>query len=205
MKLIALNLLPFFAPWRHLSIWKQFVRREVLGRYRGSVLGISWAVFTPMLMLMVYTFVFVGIFKARWPGAEEAGGVAYALRIFAGLMVFNFFSEVVGRAPMLVLEQPNLVKKVVFPLELLAYVSLGSAVFHLGLSAAILLLGTAVFGNGLTLNTLLLPIILLPMVPLLLGLSWLLSALGVYVRDIGPVIGLSVSFLIFLSPVFYSL
>jgi len=192
-------------PWRYRSIWQQFVRREILGRYRGSMLGMTWAFLTPLLMLAVYTFVFVGIFKARWPGAEEAGGIAFALRLFAGLMVFNLFSEVVGRAAMLVLEQPNLVKKVVFPLALLSYVSMGSALFHFSLSAGILLVGAATLDHGLSLNTLLLPIVVLPLLPLLLGLSWLLSALGVYVRDIGPMVGLAISFLLFLSPVFYSL
>lgn len=186
-------------------ILRQFVRREVLGRYRGSMLGMTWAFLTPLLMLAVYTFVFVGVFRAKWPGAEAAGGEAFALRLFAGLMVFNFFAEVVGRAAVLVLEQPNLVKKVVFPLELLAFVSLGSALFHLGLSSVIFLLGVVAFGGGLALHSLLLPVVVLPLLPLLLGLSWLLSALGVYVRDIGPVVGLSVSLLLFLSPVFYSL
>lgn len=184
---------------------KQFVRREILGRYRGSMLGTGWAFLSPLLMLTVYTFVFVGIFKARWPGAEEAGGIAFALRLFAGLMVFNLFAEVVGRAPVLILEQPNLVKKVVFPLELLAHVSVGAALFHFSLSAGILLVGTAALDQPLSMLTWLLPIVVLPLLPLLLGLSWLLSALGVYVRDIAPIIGLSISFLLFLTPVFYSL
>lgn len=183
----------------------QFVRREILGRYRGSLLGMVWAFLTPLMMLAVYTFVFVGVFKARWPGAEEAGGSAFALRLFAGLIVFNLFSEVVGRAPLLVLEQPNLVKKVVFPLELLAFVSLGSALFHFFLGSVILFLGVAAFGPSLSWHVVLVPVILLPLLPLLLGLAWLLSALGVYVRDIAPLVGLGVSFLMFLSPVFYSL
>lgn len=192
-------------PWRQLSLWQQFVRREILGRYRGSVLGMAWMFLSPLLMLAVYTFVFVGIFKARWPGAEQTGGIAFALRLFAGLMVFNFFADVVSRAPGLVLEQPNLVKKVVFPLELLAYVSLGSAFFHFLLSTTILLVGVAVLGHGLHASVLLLPIVITPLFPLLLGLSWLLSALGVYVRDVGQMVGLVVSFLLFLTPVFYSL
>jgi len=197
---------PFFtAPWQHRTVLRQFVRREVLGRYRGSLLGMAWAFITPLLMLAVYTFVFSGIFKARWPGAETAGGVAFSLRLFAGLLVFNLFSEVVGRAPALVLEQPNLVKKVVFPLELLPFVTLGVALFHFLLGMSILLVGTAVLDQGMTLRLALLPVVLLPLLPLLLGLSWLLSALGVYVRDVAPVVTFAVGFLMFLSPVFYSL
>jgi lipopolysaccharide transport system permease protein len=195
----------FIAPWAGRTILRQFVRREIFGRYRGSVLGVGWAFLTPLMMLAVYTFVFVGVFKARWPGAESAGGVAFALRLFAGLIVFNLFSEVVGRAPLLMLDQPNLIKKVVFPLELLSFVSLGSALVHFLLGVGILLVGTAVLDNGLSLRVFLLPVVLLPLLPMLLGLSWLLSALGIYVRDIGPVVGLGVSFLLFLSPVFYSL
>ena len=98
------------APLRFRPVFKQFLRREILGRYRGSMLGITWAFINPLLMLGVYTFVFVEVFKARWPGVEESGGLAFSQRIFAGLMVFNLFSEVVARAPILIVEQANLVK-----------------------------------------------------------------------------------------------
>ena len=81
----------FLAPLRFRPIFKQFLRREILGRYRGSMLGISWAFINPLLMLGVYTFVFVEVFKARWPGVEELGGLAFAQRMFAGLMVFTLF------------------------------------------------------------------------------------------------------------------
>lgn len=195
----------FVAPWQHRAIFRQFLRREILGRYRGSMLGIAWAFITPLLMLGVYALVFVGVFRARWPGAEEAGGLAFALRLFAGLMVFNLFSEVVGRAALLVVEQPNLVKKVTFPLALLPYVSLGSALFHFVLSAGILLFGTLLVHKGLPLSVFLVPLVILPLLPLLLGMAWFLAALGVFVRDIGSVVGLGVSLLLFLSPVFYSL
>lgn len=194
----------YSAPWRFRSILRQFVRREIVGRYRGSMLGIGWAFVTPLLMLGVYTFVFVGVFKSRWPGAEAAGGVAFALRLFAGLMIFNLFAEVVGRAPSLILEQPNLVKKVVFPLELLPFVSLGSALFHLLLGIGILLSGIQLFETQLPATAWLLPIVILPLLPLLLGLTWLLAALGVFVRDIATLVGLAINLLLFLSPVFYS-
>lgn len=200
------SLLAYFGtPWRYRSILRQFVRREVLARYRGSMLGVAWAFLTPMLTLAVYTFVFVGVFRASWPGAESGGGIAFALRLFAGLMVFNLFAEMLGRAPLLVLEQPNLVKKVVFPLELLPFISMGSALFHFVFSAGVLLVGVLVFDFG-TASTMtwLLPLMVLPLLPLLLGLTWCLAALGVYVRDIAPMVGLGVSFLLFLSPVFYS-
>jgi lipopolysaccharide transport system permease protein len=188
---------------RHQTLFAQLVRREVVGRYRGSLLGVFWAFATPLLMLGVYTFVFVGIFSMRWPGAEAAGGTAYALRLFAGLVVFNFFSEVISRSPSQVLEQPNLVKRVVFPLELLAHVSLSVATVHLLISFVILLVASALT-TGISWSVLLVPVVLLPLAPLTLGLCWLLSALGVYVRDLAQFIGLAVSLLLFLSPIFYS-
>lgn len=194
----------FLAPFRYRSLFWQFLRREILGRYRASMLGIAWAFITPLLMLGVYTLVFVGIFRARWPGAEEAGGVAFALRLFAGLMIFNLFAEVTSRASSLIVEQASLVKKVVFPLALLPFISLGSALFHFTLSAGILLAGTLLVHQSLPWTVLLLPLVILPLLPLLLGLAWLLSALGVYVRDVAPVVGLGVSLMLFLSPVFYS-
>lgn len=191
-------------PLRYRPILRQFLRREILGRYRGSILGIAWAFITPLSMLAVYSFVFIGIFRSRWPGAETAGGSGFALRLFAGLMIFNLFAEVVGRSASMIIEQPNLVKKVTFPLELLAYVALGSALFHFFLSAGILLLGNLLVYQSLPATTLMLPIVILPLLPLLLGLSWILAALGVYIRDVGPVVGLGISLLLFLSPVFFS-
>jgi len=195
----------FSAPLRHRTLLRQFTRREVLGRYRGSVLGLGWSFLTPLAMLAVYTFVFVGVFRARWPGAEEAGGLAFALRLFAGLMVFQFFSEVVARAPTLVTAQPNLVKKVAFPLEILPVVALGAALFHFALSGAILLGATLAFEQRLPATALLAPLAILPLLPLLLGLGWLLAALGVFVRDIATIVGVATSLLLFLSPVFYAL
>lgn len=194
----------FAAPFRHTSLIWQFVRREILGRYRGSILGLGWSIVTPLLMLMVYTFVFVGIFKARWPGAESGGGIGFALQLFAGLAVFNFFAEVLGRAPSLIVEQPNLVKKVVFPLEILPFVTIGAALFHLALSLLILLGGTLLIYGRLAPAALALPLVLLPLLPLLLGLCWLFAALGVFLRDIAQIMGMAINLLLFLSPIFYS-
>lgn len=193
-----------FAPIRFRPVFRQFLRREILGRYRGSMLGIVWAFLNPLLMLGVYTFVFVGVFKARWPGVEELGGFAFSQRIFAGLMVFNLFSEVVARAPVLIIEQANLVKKVAFPLELFPFIVMGAGLFHFSLSVLILMASVLVFDHHLFATALLLPLVILPLLPLLLGLGWLLSALGVFVRDTGPVVSLTVSLLMFMSPVFYS-
>ena len=198
--------LSFFLPLTQRSLTLQFARREVLGRYRGSLLGLGWSFITPLLMLGVYTFVFVGVFKARWPGAEQAGGIEFAMQIFAGLMVFNLFAEVTTRAPRLILEQPNLVKKIVFPLEILPWVTVLSGLFHLILSVGVLLIAVAAIKPGALSPTMLtLPLVLLPLLPFLLGIGWLFSALGVFVRDVGQIMNFVVSLSMFLSPVFYSL
>lgn len=200
------SLLSCFLPMSHRQLIWQFARREVLGRYRGSILGVGWSFVTPLLMLGVYTFVFVGVFKARWPGAEQAGGLEFAIQIFTGLMVFNLFAEVANRAPRLILEQPNLVKKVVFPLEVLPWVSVIAGLFHLLLSVLVLVLVVGfVREGGLSVTVLALPLVLVPFLVFLLGLCWLLSALGVFVRDVGQVMGFVVNLALFLSPVFYSL
>ena len=194
-----------FLPWRHRTLIYQFAKREILGRYRGSILGLGWSFATPLLMLAVYTFVFVGVFKARWPGAESGGGGEFALQIFAGLLAFNFFSEVINRAPRLIVDQPNLVKKVVFPLEILPWVSVLSGLFHLLLSILVLLIGILIVRGEVSPTLIALPLILLPFFVLLLGLGWGLGALGVYIRDIGQMMGLALNLLMFLSPIFYSL
>lgn len=178
------------------------VRREVLGRYRGSALGLLWSILNPLVMLGVYTFVFSVVFKNQWIGGRGTR-IEFALVLFAGLMVFNVFSECVGRAPSLILGNVNYVKKVVFPLEVLPVVVLGSALFHLFVSFCV----WAVFhvcALGLPAATVfLLPVVLAPLVLTILGLSWGLAALGVFVRDVAQFIGLLLMMLMFLSPVFY--
>ena len=193
-----------FLPYRNRTLLWQFARRDVLGRYRGSLLGLVWSFLTPLLMLAVYSFVFVGVFRASWPGATKGGGLEFSLQVFAGLLVFNLFAEVASKAPNLIVEQPNLVKKVVFPVELLAWVTVLSGLFHLLISAATLLLVLLFTRGGLPVTALALPLVLLPFLPLLLGLGWFLSAIGVFVRDVGPLMTMVVSLAMFMSPVFYS-
>jgi lipopolysaccharide transport system permease protein len=167
--------------------------------------GLAWSFLTPLLMLGVYSFVFVGVFRASWPGAAKGGGLEFAVQVFAGLMVFNLFAEVAGRAPNLIVEQPNLVKKVIFPVELLTWVTVLSGLFHLVISVVSLLLVLLLTRGGLPITAIALPLVLLPFLPFLLGLGWFLSALGVYVRDVGQVMTMVVSLTMFMSPVFYSL
>ena len=194
----------FAWPWAHRNLIWQFARREVLGRYRGSVLGVGWAVLTPMAMLAVYTLVFRHIFKAKWPGVED-GNLSFALNLFAGLLVFNWAAEFLSRAPRLMTDQPNLVTKVVFPLQVLPWSALMSSFFHVLVSCFVWLAGCLLFGQGVHASWLALPLVFLALVPTLLGLGWALSALGVYFRDLGEIVGLFMGMLLFLTPVFFPL
>jgi lipopolysaccharide transport system permease protein len=189
--------------WRHRALIWQFARREIVGRYRGSWLGLTWAVAHPLAMLAIYTLVFRNVFQVKWPGAGGAGNLDFALNLFAGVLVYQWASELWARAPRLILEQPNLVTKVVFPLPVLAWAALVATTFQLVVSMAIWLLACLLAGYEATLQWLVLPLALLSLVPWLMGLSWALCSLGVYLRDLQQVTSLVLSGLIFLTPVFY--
>ena len=187
--------------WRNRNLFSAATKREVMGRYRGSFLGILWSFFNPLLMLAVYTFVFSVVFKARWGGSESK--TEFALVLFAGMIVFNLFSECINRAPNLILGNPNYVKKVVFPLEILPLIGLGAALFHFVISLGVWLFAYIIFYGVPHLSVLFLPLILVPFILFIMGVSWALASLGVYLRDVGQFIGILTTVLMFLSPIFY--
>lgn len=178
-------------------------KREIISRYRGSYLGLLWSFVNPVLMLAVYTFVFSVVFKARLGQDVSGNKFDFALLLFAGLIVFNLFSECISRAHSSILVNVNYVKKMVFPLEILPWVTLGSALFHAGISVLVLLLFLVGIGHTITWTFLLLPVVIFPLLLLIMGLSWLLASVGVFVRDIGQFIGMILTTLLFLSPIFY--
>lgn len=187
---------------RNRSLVKASIKREVLGRYRGSVMGILWSFINPLFMLVVYTFVFSIVFKARWNGGSDSK-TEFALLLFAGLLQFNLFAECINRAPSLIVGNQNYVKKVVFPLEILPWVSLGAALFQWAMSLCVWLIAYLIFFGFPHLTILFLPLILIPFLLLILGISWALASLGVFLRDVGQVMGMLTSVLMFLSPIFY--
>lgn len=193
-----------------LVLTRRLVERDVGGRYRGSTLGLLWSLLTPLLMLGVYTLVFGTVFKARWSTPEGTGPasagtsmIEFAIILFAGLIVFQLFAEVITRAPGVVLANQNYVKKIVFPLEILVPVALGSALFHAAVSLLVLLAFMLPVYGGVPWTALLLPLVLGPYCLMILGLGWFLASLGTYVRDIGQVLGTLVTALLFLSPIFF--
>jgi lipopolysaccharide transport system permease protein len=183
----------------------QMTKREVMARYKGSVFGLFWSFINPVVMLSIYTFVFSSIFQSRWGDTVGSSKTEFATILFVGLMIQNLFAEIINRAPNLIISNVNYVKKVIFPLEVLPIITMGSALFHYLISLSVLLAAFLLFNGYLPATFILLPFVLLPFLILTLGLAWLLVALGVFLRDVGQAIVIITTMLLFLSPVFYPL
>ena len=186
------------------SLIATLTRRTVASRYRGSTLGVVWSVLTPVLMLAVYTFVFSEVFKQKVDGGPGTWA-DFALVLFAALLIFNMFSAAVTSAPALIINNANFVKKVVFPLEVLPVVALVAALIDMLLSVGVWLALYLIAIGVPQLTLLWLPLVLLPAVLVALGATWLLAALGVYVRDVGPLVGILVMVMMFMTPIFYQI
>lgn len=195
---------PLLLIWRHWLLIQQLTKRTVVSRYQNSGFGIVWSLLTPLFLVLVYTYVFSSIFQMRW-GQADATTAEFGVVLFAGLIMFWLFSDCITRSPDLVVERSNFVKRVVFPLEILPIVNLGAALFHWGVSALVLVGAIAAVGMPLHPGILYLPLLLVPFCLVMLGVSWILAAVGVYVRDIGPAVSLVVTCALFLAPVFYPL
>ena len=189
--------------WRNRHLIVQMTRREVVGRYKGSALGLAWSFLTPILMLAVYTFVFSVVFKARWGTDGDESKTQFALVLFVGMIVHGLFAEVLNRAPGLILSNVNYVKKVVFPLDVLPVIAMGAALFHASISLAVLLIAFALFNGYLHWTAIFIPVVLLPLVILTLGVAWIFASLGVFLRDVGQTVGIITTMMLFLAPIFY--
>jgi lipopolysaccharide transport system permease protein len=189
--------------WRNRQLIVQMTKREVIGRYRGSVMGLAWSFFNPLLMLVVYTFVFSVIFKSKWGTAADESKSSFAIILFAGLIVYNLFAEMVNRAPTLILSNVNYVKKVIFPLEILPVVGLGATLFHSLVSLLVLLAAILLINGSLVWTAIYFPLILLPLLIGTLGVALFLASIGVFVRDVGQTVGIFTTVLMFLSPIFF--
>ena len=199
---LADPLTPYRALRRHFPLIAQMTRREIVGRYRGSFIGLLWSFFNPLLMLAIYTFVFGVIFKSHWtgPGAEH---VNFAVILFAGLNINSMFAECANRAPMLIIDNTNFVKKVVFPLEALTWSTLGSSLFHLLVSTIVLILFELIVQGSIPWTVVIFPVVVAVFLPFVAGIVWFLSSLGVFLRDLKQAIGVVTTALMFLSPIFY--
>lgn len=189
---------------KKLQLWWQFTRREVESRHKGSHLGLLWTLLTPLLEFAIYATVFGFIFGGRYGVVEGESHAIYALGVFLSLTLFRLISETITTAPNIIINQPNLIKKVVFPVELLPLCAVGGILFRVGMSLLLFLMGFLVFGPGLHVVNLWLPLILCPAILFSIGMAWLLSALGVFLRDVGQITGAATLVLLYSSAVFYS-
>lgn len=183
---------------KHRSLVTELSKREILGRYRGASFGLFWSLISPFLMLLVYTLAFGTVMKAKWPQAQD-GSSHYSLILFVGLIVHGFFAECLTRAPLLITSNPNFVKKIIFPLELMPWPMVVSALFHAVMNVVVFIVLRLVIDHTFTWQIILLPLIMMPLVIFTLGLSWFLAAAGVYLRDISQVTGVLATAMLFLS------
>jgi len=185
------------------TILRQLIRRDIHSRYRKSALGMVWALLTPLLTFAVYAYVFSAILQIRFPSRIANVEHNYGIVLFSGLMLHFFVTEVLTRSPTLILENVNFVKKVVFPLETLSVVATGSAVVTLAFNFAVLLMALLFFEAKIPVTTLLVPFVWLPYVAIVLGISWFLSSIGVYLRDVGHLVGIISTVMLFGSPILF--
>lgn len=189
--------------WRHRDVVWKMTHREIHGRYKGAFMGLAWSFITPILMLAVYTFVFAVIFKSRWGASADESRTEFAVLLFVGMIVHALFAEVVNRAPTLVVANTNFVKRVVFPIEVLPMVAMGSALFHAMVSTLVLLAAFLLFNGYLHWTVVLFPAVIFPLLVLTIGFAWIFASLGVFVRDIGQATAIVTTVMMFLAPVFY--
>ena len=186
------------------ELFWQFLTRNIKSRHRGSVLGATWLIFNPLLMLSLYVFAFGVVFGGRFTDSPDESTLDFALGVFTGLNVLGLITGIISASPAVITGQPNFVKKVVFPLEILPAATMGALAYDLLIGLGLCLLGVVTFGPGLSDSFFYIPLIIGPVFLMALGLAWFLSALGVFIRDIGQIgsfLGLA---LLYSSGVFYS-
>jgi len=191
--------------WIHRKLIKKMAWREVASRYKGSILGLLWSFINPILMLIVYTFVFSIVFQAKWGVVAGESKTNFALILFVGLTIHGLLAEVLNRSPGLILSNVNYVKKVVFPLEVLPVITLMAALFHSSISIIVLLIASVALNGDLPWTVIFIPLVIFPLATLVIGVAWMLAALGVFVRDIGQTIGIITTMMLFMAPVFFPL
>ena len=187
----------------HRQLIYGMIRREIQVKYKDSLIGLGWAFFTPLFMLGIYTFVFSEVFKSRWNNAIPTSKADFAIMLFAGLMVYTFFAECLLKGPQIITSNTNYVKKIVFPLEILPFIAIGVSLFQLLISCLVLLVAQFLVKGSVPVSALLFPIVLIPLIISTAGILWILSAVGVYLRDVGQLVAVLTSVLMFLSPIFY--
>ncbi len=191
--------------WCHRELIMRMTKREVIGRYKGSIMGIMWSFINPLFMLSVYTFVFSVVFKARWGTNGGENKAQFAMVLFVGMIVHGLFAEVLNRAPSLIVSNVNFVKKVLFPLEVLPVVTMAASLFQAFVNLVVLQIAYLLFNGSINWTVVFIPIVLLPLVLVTLGFGWIMASLGVFLRDVEQTMVIVTMVMMFLSPVFYPL
>jgi lipopolysaccharide transport system permease protein len=187
----------------HRYLLRQLVRKNVASAYQGSMGGVAWILIRPLLMLSIFTFVFGGVYRARFFQGSGGASFEFGLILFVGLTVFNVLAETLTNAAGVIVGNANFVKKVVFPLDVLVVAQLGSSLVQMGMSTLVIVIARLFFQPAVGAAALSIPLVLLPFLMLTLGISWFLASLGVFIRDLQQVLPLIVTMLMFLSPLFY--
>lgn len=195
---------PFKSLWRHRELFRRVLVRDIQSSFRGSVLGLAWVVLIPLVLVALYTFVFGVVLKATWAIPTKTP-YEVPLVFFSSLTVFGFFMEVITRAPNYIRDNKVYVTKIVFPIDILCWVLVGTALFKLTVNFTLLLLFLALFGDGVPAQALVLPLLLVPFVLMAVGFAWLLASIGAFVRDLSHALQALAPVLMFVSPVFYAL
>ena len=194
---------PILTLYRNWDLFWQLLLRDIQASVRGSVLGIAWIVIVPLVLVAIYTFVFGIVLKSAW-ASQTQSKLEVPLLYFTGLMVFSFFLEVIMRAPEFLRQNQTYVTRMIFPIEILGWVLVGTAVFKLLISLGLLVLFTVIVLGTIPLSLIWVPIVFLPFILLVAGLAWIISALGTYIRDLNHALAALGPVMMFMSPIFYS-
>jgi len=191
--------------WQHRHLATQLVKRDVVGRYRGSILGLVWSFLHPLFMLLVYLFVFGVVFQIKWGIDPQTGDKSFGVILFSGLILHALLAECLVRSPGIIATNTQFVKKVVFPLEVFPLMIVSTAVFHFVIGFLLLFIFNTLAHGEVHGTMLLMPVVVVPIVFLALGISWFLASIGVFIRDVGQMTGILATVLLFLCPIFYPL
>ncbi|MGL5485026.1 MAG: ABC transporter permease [Shewanella sp.] len=184
------------------DLLSHLIYRDVSNRYKGSFLGGLWSLLNPLLLLVVYTFVFSVVLKSKW-GLPGEGKLDFAIVLFCGMILFNAYADATNRSPSLILDNKNYVKKVVFPLEIIPLIPVFSSFFTGLISLALLIIIICLVHGMPGIDTFLTPLLWIPLFMMTVGMSLIISSLGVYIRDLSQVVSLLNMVLMFLSPIFF--
>jgi len=192
--------------WRNRALAVALAKRDIEQKYKAHRLGILWVLVNPLVLLAVYTFVFSVVFPTKLTDQKEEKLGLFALAVFAGLLTFGIFREVAARAPMVIVSNRHFVTKMVFPLEILALAEVLSALFNFAIGMVVWLVGYGFIVREVpTWHALLVPVLILPVCLAGLGVSWIFSSLGAFLRDLTSMVELAITVLFFITPIFFRL